>query len=919
MAGDADRGRIPVSAVTIAAITAVALWSLKPIFISMIGDRGDYAEVYLVAGSISVLTSVVVSALLWRRVAAIARGGRRALIGVANGCLSGLFLGLWYYGFYRALYGADKADATIIAFTWPMIAVIAMRVFSPSTADRLKWHQWLLVIASFAGAVAVGLSSLGETTNASGSSGEIVWAFVAAIGSGLYLPFAINATNAFDDVVHSKPIATFFSISVGNVAALIAVASSLKVADHKLRFYAFDAEVIGICALIGIGTYLIAEVTWTWAFREYQSLTLSSLPYFSPAVSVVLLFLLFNEVIRPIAILGLVVILFSNLTLHARHRSTNALSLTLIATVFVALGAQVLPTKVDGPIAEMAAAVTGLFAILAGFILARAADRRTQEVDARAVLVRRVLAVDTSADREHADLLLRRVLELEFEEDAQRHEDRVLELYRLLSDHSADPAARDEAVDAFSTWNTMRMDRLSLGEWAALWTTGIGSILFVLLLRGDSILGNIGAVLFSAGALMAIFTIFDYDRNNIHGFSGRLGRLQQGFREIGKDYYVPLELLESGEIAPNRLRGRVRTSVSADNDDVREATIPVGTRTFNVLYMAIAGLVIVGVLVLPLTGVGRLGTDFVSGPRPLAASETVDDGGDDEKASVIIADPHWAAATVIAELIKETLAPSSRGGIHIERVDQTSLESRFGASGSSFTIHPDLWLQNQGAGLTGRVASGQIQLNQRPYDGMQGLYVLDSAGTAQRLTGWEDLRRPEIAELFDTDGDGLAEIWIGPENWPSTEILRRWLDEQPGLRVELETYKERMFQARLKREAHQPKDGRSPLLFYSYEPGAVHGEFHPRLLTGAPFGESCTAVVTRCHDDVAVHIAWTANLAKAQPAVAQILGRMALTRSEVNDFVKAVETDGRSARDVAVDWMNRHPERVAQWRGTVGK
>jgi glycine betaine/proline transport system substrate-binding protein len=99
-----------------------------------------------------------------------------------------------------------------------------------------------------------------------------------------------------------------------------------------------------IAAIIGIGTYLVAEVTWTWAFQEYKSLTLSSLPYFSPAVSVILLHVLFDEPVRPIAIVGLVLMLFSNLTLHASQRSTNALSLTLIATVYVALASQILPT-----------------------------------------------------------------------------------------------------------------------------------------------------------------------------------------------------------------------------------------------------------------------------------------------------------------------------------------------------------------------------------------------------------------------------------------------------------------------------------------------------------------------------------------------------------------------------------------------
>lgn len=152
-------------------------------------------------------------------------------------------------------------------------------------------------------------------------SSENVWAFVAAIGSGIYLPFAINATRSFDRLVRSRTIATFYAVSVANAIAFTAVLVALWVTERALRFDAFDSRVLLICALIGIGTYLVAEISWTWAFQEYKSLTLSSLPYFSPAVSAVLLYLLFEEPVRPVAMVGLVLILFSNLALHLTQPS----------------------------------------------------------------------------------------------------------------------------------------------------------------------------------------------------------------------------------------------------------------------------------------------------------------------------------------------------------------------------------------------------------------------------------------------------------------------------------------------------------------------------------------------------------------------------------------------------------------------
>lgn len=302
------------AAITAAALVAVAFWSLKPIFITFVGDRGGFAEVYVASAAVSVLVSGTGVLLLRGDARALVRAGGIARHGAVQAAVSGLCLALWYYGFYRALYTAPKADATIIAFTWPLIAVIATPFLARTPIRRLSPVQWVLVLASFAGAAAIALSDHGEQSG--GSSTGIVWAFVAAFGSGIYLPFALNATSAFDGVLGSKPKATFFAVSIANTTALVVVMAGLAVTGHALHFETFDATTVAVCALIGVGTYLVAELAWTWAFRENRSLALSSLPYLSPAVSVVLLLLLFAEPVRPVAAVGLVVIVVSNLIVH---------------------------------------------------------------------------------------------------------------------------------------------------------------------------------------------------------------------------------------------------------------------------------------------------------------------------------------------------------------------------------------------------------------------------------------------------------------------------------------------------------------------------------------------------------------------------------------------------------------------------
>lgn len=301
-----------------AAVAAVGFWSLKPVFVTAIGDRAGYTEVFLSAGAVAVVASAIIMAVR-HDVTRRAYTGTKVKTGVLNGAASGLFLGMWYYGFYRALQTAAKVDATIIAFTWPLLAVIFTMVLSPGTARPLRLHQWGLLALGFAGAAAIAIG--GSTRGDSGPG--IVWAFIAALGSGLYLPFAIRSADAFAANTGRRTSGTFHAISTANLTAVLAMVVLVLITGTPLAFDRFDITTTAIVAVIGLGTYLTAEIAWTWAFQEHKSLALSSLPYFSPAVSVILLHLIFGEPIGWIAGVGLVLIVGSNLLLHLRRTAST--------------------------------------------------------------------------------------------------------------------------------------------------------------------------------------------------------------------------------------------------------------------------------------------------------------------------------------------------------------------------------------------------------------------------------------------------------------------------------------------------------------------------------------------------------------------------------------------------------------------
>lgn len=308
------------AAVAFAAVCAVGFWSLKPVLITLVEDNAGYVEAYLLAAAASLLLSGVVVAVRWGEVRPVIwRGGLPAAGWAA---LSGVFLAGWYFGFYRALMTGLKVESTIIGFTWPLISVLAMRVFAPSVGERLTLRQWVLIVVAFAGA---GVVTIGAGDGGGGAAEGLVWAGLAALGSGLYLPFAVKASVRYRQTGGVSLLwGTFWSISVANLAASATVLATAPALGYSFTWSAVGPSTIAVCALIGVGTYLVAEVAWTWAVQAHDSLALASLPYLSPAISVLLLSVIFATPVRGTSFLGLVVIVGANLLLHFGKRANNA-------------------------------------------------------------------------------------------------------------------------------------------------------------------------------------------------------------------------------------------------------------------------------------------------------------------------------------------------------------------------------------------------------------------------------------------------------------------------------------------------------------------------------------------------------------------------------------------------------------------
>ncbi|KJR10561.1 DMT family transporter [Gordonia sihwensis] len=321
----ADRsGLVPL----LTAVSAVALWSVKPTLVAAVESRLGYLEVFVGAAVCAlVVGGGVWIALCFRHHAPGVGAVLRCRGLLVNAGMSGAFLGLWYYGFYRALYTASDVDVSIISFSWPVIAAITCPYLVPGMrSTALRGWQWILIGVAAGGAGLVGTANLAASDGSSAAG--LGWAVAAAVGSGIYLPFSLRALRAPVVESASRPAGVLLVVTIANMSALIVVlAGAVAVGGARLDFS--HAGTVGwvLCAVIGLGIYLGAEVLWTWSVQRSSSMAVAALPYAVPIGSVLLLWAVAGQSVTAYAVLGMVIVVSALVGLYlSTHRRTKPVS-----------------------------------------------------------------------------------------------------------------------------------------------------------------------------------------------------------------------------------------------------------------------------------------------------------------------------------------------------------------------------------------------------------------------------------------------------------------------------------------------------------------------------------------------------------------------------------------------------------------
>ena len=140
-----------------------------------------------------------------------------------------------------------------------------------------------------------------------------------------------------------------------------------------------------------------------------------------------------------------------------------------------------------------------------------------------------------------------------------------------------------------------------------------------------------------------------------------------------------------------------------------------------------------------------------------------------QAADVVIGVPNWVSVNAMAHILKVVLEDNL--GVEVELQNATNPIVFEAMDKGTMHVHPEVWLPNQ-ANLyhTYVEEKGSVVQNPNAVISFQGMCVSKATAEQHGVTAITHLTDPDKAALFDSDGDGRGEIWIGATGWASTNV-----------------------------------------------------------------------------------------------------------------------------------------------------
>ncbi|CCV14372.1 glycine betaine ABC transporter substrate-binding protein [Mesorhizobium sp. STM 4661] len=292
-------------------------------------------------------------------------------------------------------------------------------------------------------------------------------------------------------------------------------------------------------------------------------------------------------------------------------------------------------------------------------------------------------------------------------------------------------------------------------------------------------------------------------------------------------------------------------------------------------------------------------------------------------ADLLIAMPNWpsgqAAANIIKYGIKEKL------NLDADVREMGTMTAFAGMDTGEVDVYPEVWVPNFDS-LVKKYVEGSktVDLSPKGVPATQGICVTRETADKYGVKDISDLADPKKASVFDTDGDGKGEIWIGALGWSSTSIEK--------IRAKSYGYEKTMTLLQMPEDmAMAAVDAAAatgqPIAFYCYSPHHMFRLHDLVQLTEPKYDPAKWHIVMPSDDpdwlskseapvgwDAShFYIGFGSSTAKRLPKVAAFLSNIDFTPEEVTEMSYAVQVDRQDPAKYAQTWVAKHQDRLNAW------
>lgn len=189
-----------------------------------------------------------------------------------------------------------------------------------------------------------------------------------------------------------------------------------------------------------------------------------------------------------------------------------------------------------------------------------------------------------------------------------------------------------------------------------------------------------------------------------------------------------------------------------------------------------------------------------------------------------------------------------------------------------------------------------------------------------------DLATPQAQELFDSDGDGMGEIWVGASGWASTNVHQvKVRDYGIGTFLTPTTEDETVFYSRL-RDLIENREG---VVFYCYRPHYVHALYDVTMIEEPEYDDALYNMVSADEsanwfeessimtgDQVkTVRVAFSNSLFERSPAAAAFLQAIDMNSDDLSALTFEVVEQGVEIDAAVAAWIEANGETIDTWLG----